>query len=152
LGGGPKGFDAGKKVKGRKRHILVDTNGLLLQVCVHAANIQEREGAKLLLQELLLQELLLQELLLQELLLQDKTRWRFASHRLKLIWADAGYWGHTFASWVQENCGVALEVISRNHLVNRQHEHKSYVPLPRRWVVERTFAWLGRFGTMPTTF
>lgn len=108
-------------MKGRKRHILVDTNGLLLQVCVHAANIQERAGAQLLLHKL-----------------------RFPAQRLKLIWADAGYWGKTFAAWVQENCGVVLEVVSRNQLVNRQHEHKGYVPLPRRWVVERTFAWLGR--------
>lgn len=111
-------------MKGRKRHILVDTTGLLLQVRVHAANIQERDGAKLLL--------------------HDKAAWRFPSHRLKLIWADAGYWGKKFASWVQENCGVVLEVISRNQLVNRQRDHKGYVSLPRRWVVERTFAWLGR--------
>lgn len=111
-------------MKGRKRHILVDTNGLLLQLCVHAANIQERDGAKLLL--------------------KNKAQWRFPSHRLQLIWADAGYWGKKFAAWVQENCGVVLEVISRNQLVNRQHEHKGYVALPRRWVVERNFAWLGR--------
>lgn len=108
-------------MKGRKRHILVDSDGLLLQVCVHAANIQERAGAKLLLQEC-----------------------RFPLQRLRLIWADAGYWGQKFATWVQENCGVVLEVVSRNQLVNRQREHKGYVQLPRRWVVERTFAWLGR--------
>lgn len=108
-------------MKGRKRHILVDSDGLLLQVCVHAANVQERAGAKLLLQT-----------------------WRFPAHRLQLIWADAGYWGTKFAGWVQESCGVVLEVVSRNELVNRQKEHKGYVPLPRRWVVERTFAWLGR--------
>lgn len=99
----------------------MDSNGLLLQVCVHAANIQERAGAKLLLSKL-----------------------RFPVHRLQLIWADAGYWGKKFASWVQERCGVVLEVVSRNQLVNRQRENKGYVPLPRRWVVERTFAWLGR--------
>ena len=105
---------------------MVDSNGLLLQVCVHAANIQERAGARLLLQE-----------------------WRFPAQRLQLIWADAGYWGKNywgkkFAAWVQGNCGVVLEVVSRNQLVNRQQEHKGYMPLPRRWVVERTFAWLGR--------
>lgn len=99
----------------------MDSDGLLLQVCVHAANVQERAGAQMLLQEL-----------------------RFPSHRLKLIWADAGYWGKKFTAWVRDNCGVALEVVSRNELVNRQREHKGYVPLPRRWVVERTFAWLGR--------
>ncbi|PQV62906.1 Transposase [Abditibacterium utsteinense] len=108
-------------MKGRKRHILVDTDGLLLQGHVHATNIQERAGAKLLLQSL-----------------------RFPAHRLRLIWADAGHWGRKFAAWVQENCGVVLDVVSRNELVNRQKEHKGYVPLPRRWVVERAFAWLGR--------
>jgi putative transposase len=90
-------------------------------VCVHAANIQEREGAKLLLRQ-----------------------WRFPAYRLQLIWADGGYWGRKFAAWVQQQCGVVVEVVSRNELVNRQREHKGYVALPRRWVVERTFAWLGR--------
>lgn len=115
-------------MKGRKRHILVDTDGLLLQVCVHAAGIQERAGAKLLLQTL-----------------------RFPAHRLQVIWADAGYWGRKFAGWVKDNCGVVLEAISHNELVNRRDRdeqgqplRQGYVNLPRRWVVERTFAWLGR--------
>lgn len=56
----------------------------------------------------------------------------------------AGYWGAEFAAWVRDHCGVVLEVVSRNELVNRQRENKGYVPSPRRWVVERTFAWLGR--------
>ncbi len=99
----------------------MDSNGLLLQVCVHAANIQERAGAKLLLQ-----------------------KWRFPAHRLQLIWADAGYWGHKFTKWVRQNCAVALEIISRAELVNQKGQPKGYVSLPRRWVVERTFAWLGR--------
>jgi len=94
---------------------------LLLQVVVHAANIQEREGAKLLLEE-----------------------WRFPAQRLQLIWADAGYWGATFKTWVQQRCGVVLETLSANDLVNRRRGRTGYVPLPRRWVVERTFAWLGR--------
>ena len=104
----------------------MDSDGLLLQVCVHAANIQERAGAKLLL-----------------------ASWRFPAHRLQLIWADAGYWGKKFQKWVRDSCAVALDVVSRNTLVNRrdrdeQGNKKGYVPLPRRWVVERTFAWLGR--------
>jgi len=118
---GPKGFDANKRIKGRKGHILVDSEGLLLQVVVHAANIQEREGAKLLLHE-----------------------WRFPARRLQLIWADAGYWGHKFQRWVQEQCGVVRETLSANDLVNRRRGRTGYVPVPRRWVVERTFAWLGR--------
>jgi putative transposase len=99
----------------------VDTEGLLLQVLVHPANIQERAGAMLLLEEL-----------------------RFPSHRLQLIWTDSGYWGKPFAKWVRERWGCKVESIDRNTLVNRNMEHKGYVQLPRRWVVERTFAWLGR--------
>ncbi len=108
-------------MKGRKRHILVDVEGFLLQVCVHAADIQERAGARLLLEKL-----------------------TFPTQRLKLIWADAGYWGKDFGAWVQEHCRCPLEVVSANDLINRRQGRTGYVPLPRRWVVERTFAWLGR--------
>lgn len=93
----------------------------MLQVCVHPANVQEREGAKLLLGQ-----------------------FRFPHQRLQLIWADAGYWGKKFKGWVQERCGVVLETLSANDLINRRRGRQGYVPLPRRWVVERTFAWLGR--------
>jgi putative transposase len=108
-------------VKGRKRHILVDVEGFLLQVLVHAADIQERAGAKLLLEKL-----------------------TFPTSRLELIWCDAGYWGKEFEGWVKDNCNCRLEVVSASELINRPQERKGYVPLPRRWVVERTFAWLGR--------
>lgn len=100
----------------------MDVEGFVLQVLVHPANIQERAGAKLLLEAL-----------------------RFPSERLKLIWADAGYWGEEFARWVQEQHGCRVEVLSANELINRRQGRKGYVPLPRRWVVERTFAWLGRW-------
>ena len=100
----------------------MDSNGWLLQVLVHPAYVQERDGARLLLEQM-----------------------SFPLHRLELIWCDAGYWGAQFPQWVQEHCGVRLEVISRNQLVNRQREHKGYVPLPRRWVVERTFAWWNKW-------
>jgi putative transposase len=98
-------------VNGRKRHILVDTLGLLLVVVVHAANIQESEGAKLVLR---------------------RARGRFP--RLRLIWADGAYeaavgWAKQFAAWVLE-------------LVRKPEGQKGFVVLPRRWVVERTFAWL----------
>ena len=99
---------------GRKRHIVVDTLGLLLAVVVHAANVQDRDGAKLVLAKLV---------------------GRFP--RLKLIWADGGYagqlveWAHTFGGWL-------LEIVKRP-----PNSHRFEV-LPRRWVVERTFGWLGR--------
>ena len=113
--GGTCGYDAGKKIKGRKRHILVDTMGLLLMVVVHAANVQDRDGARLLL---------------------DKAKGLFP--RLQRIWADGGYAGKLIA-WVQANCGWVLEIIKRTDVV------KGFKLLPRRWVVERTFGWMGRY-------
>ena len=112
---GERGYDAGKKVKGRKRHILVDTMGLLLMVVVHPANIQDRDGAKLLL---------------------AKAKGLFP--RLQRIWADGGYAGKLIG-WVQAMCGWVLEIIKRSDKV------KGFKLLPRRWVVERTFGWLGRY-------
>jgi putative transposase len=113
--GGVCGYDAGKKVKGRKRHLLVDTMGLVLLVVVHAANIQDRDGARLLL---------------------AKAKGLFP--RLQRIWADGGYAGKLIG-WVQEMCGWVLEIIKRTDVV------KGFKLLPRRWVVERTFGWLGRY-------
>jgi putative transposase len=113
-GAGERGFDAGKKINGRKRHILVDTLGLLLAVKVHAASIQDRDGAKLLLKT---------------------CRERFP--RLFLIWADGGYRGKLI-KWVAVNCLLALEIVKRSD------DLKGFQVLPRRWVVERTFAWLNK--------
>jgi len=112
--GGPRGYDAGKKINGRKRHIIVDTLGLLLAVVVHTANIQDRDGAKLVFM---------------------KIHGRFP--RLKLIWADGGYRGRLI-EWVQALGNWVLEI------VKRPADQKGFVVLPRRWVVERTFGWLGR--------
>ena len=88
--GGPRGYDAGKRVAGRKRHIVVDTMGLLLDVVVHAASIQDRDGAKLVLAKLL---------------------GRFP--RLRVIWADAGYAGRLVA-WARATGGWLLTVVRRN--------------------------------------
>jgi putative transposase len=112
--GGESGYDAGKKVKGRKRHLLVDTMGLVLMVVVHVASIQDRDGARLLL---------------------AKAKGLFP--RLQRIWADGGYAGKLIG-WVQEACGWVLEIIKRSDVA------KGFKLLPRRWVVERTFGWLGR--------
>ena len=102
----------GKKMVGRKRHLLVDTLGLLLIIVVHAAGIQDRDGAKLVLKQ---------------------ARKRFPS--LRLIWADGGYAGQ-LVTWVKQKCGWVLQTILRPVGV------AGFVVLPRRWVVERTFAWL----------
>ena len=114
---GERGFDGAKLVTGRKRHILVDVMGLILVVLVHKASIQERAGAKSLLQQ--------------------------AKHKgfesLCLIWADGGYHGSAMIDWVFDLAGWVFEIVKRADNV------KGFQLLPRRWVVERTFAWLGRY-------
>jgi putative transposase len=110
--GGIRGYDSGKQVKGRKRHLLVDTLGLLLAVVVTAASVQDRDGAKLLFQRL-----------------------GGAGKKLRLIWVDGGYRGQLL-DWVLEHCHFRLQ------LVLRSDSQKGFLVLPRRWVVERTFAWL----------
>ena len=117
--GGVRGYDAGKKVLGRKRHLLVDTLGLILHVVVHSAAIQDREGAKLVLP-----------------ILRQRFGW------LRCIFVDGGYAG-TLAGWVKEllpRRGLRLAVVKRSDA--DQHRFKL---LPRRWVVERTFGWLSKF-------
>lgn len=114
--GGEHGFDGGKKVNGRKRHILVDTMGNLLSVIAHAANIGEREGAKRLLTQL------------------PTPLWE----RLEKILADAGYDGSDFQNWVSTHFAVELDIALR------PANSKGFIPLPQRWVVERAFGWFGR--------
>ena len=114
--GGERGYDAGKKIKGRKRHIVTDTVGNLLEVVVHAANIQDRDGAKLVLDKL-----------------TEATK-----SRLQRIWADGGYRGQLI-DWVQDHLEIILEIVSRDPSL------PGFQALPRRWVVERAFAWLGRY-------
>lgn len=116
-GGSECGFDAGKKVTGRKRHTLVDTLGLLLKVVVTAGNVQDRDGAKTLLNEISLENKVIQ--------------------RLELIWADGGYRGELIA-WVEETLGLKLEI------VEKPKDQNGFQVLPKRWIVERTFAWLVR--------
>ncbi len=113
--GGPRGYDAGKKVNGRKRHLLVDTIGLVMMAVVHPADIQDRDGAKLVLEAI-----------------------EGLFPRLQLIWADGGYRGQ-LVDWVKSTFNWLLEI------VKRPDDQVGFVPLPRRWVVERTFGWLGRY-------
>jgi len=111
---GPRGYDAGKTGTGRKRHLVVDTLGLILAVAVHAADVQDRDGAKLVL---------------------AKLRGRYP--RLALIWADGGYAGQLLA-WALATGGWAIEI------VKKPQGASTFAVLPKRWIVERTFAWLGR--------
>lgn len=107
------GYDAGKKVKGRKRHLLTDTQGLPLAVRVHSAGIQDRDGAKILL--------------------------RSAAAVLGTvgkIYADGGYAGK-LVEWVKKRFGIILEIVKRSDL-------KGFVVLPKRWIIERTNAWVSK--------
>jgi putative transposase len=116
VGGSERGYDAGKKVKGRKRHVLTGTLGFILKVVVHCAAIQDRDGAKLLLLALL----------------------PIVALRLRKIWADGGYRG-TLIDWCREPFQIVLEIV-----LPPAQQH-TFVLLPRRWVVEHTFAWLDMY-------
>ena len=116
-GGSSRGYDAHKRCLGRKRHILVDTLGLLLAVLVTGADVQDRDGARELLSSFY--------------------RGFFQSFRLKRIWADAGY-GGALISWTHAAFAWALDI------VRRRKQQAGFEVLPKRWVVERTFAWFIR--------
>ncbi len=107
-----RGFDAGKLINGRKRHILVDTLGLILVAAVTVASVQDRDGAKILCR-----------------------RVSGSCKKLRRIWVDGGYRGELL-DWVKKRFRFRLEVILRSD------KQKGFVILPKRWIVERTFAWL----------
>ena len=111
---GDRGYDAGKKTLGRKRHVIVDTLGLILALVVHPANIQDRDGARLLIRQL-------------------GTRFR----RLQVIFADGGYAGK-FVHWAKGWHFRVVQIVKRTTLTR-------FVVLPKRRIVERTFAWLGKY-------
>jgi putative transposase len=119
---GERGYDAGEKVNGRKRHILVDTLGLLLTVMVTAAGVQDRDGARLLLNRL-----------------------PGSCKKLRKIWVDGGYSGR-LVEWVAEQFKFRLAVVLRPKETNK------FVLLPRRWVVERTFSWLNHSRRMSKSY
>jgi putative transposase len=140
VGGEQRGFDGGKKVRGRKRHILVDTQGLLVEVRVHSAKVPDQDGIRRLL---------------------DPARSRLG--RLSYLWVDAGYRGRG-KKWAEESLGVEVEVVNRTPKpppekvlriwarewfkdgremdLGKLPKRPSFEKLPRRWVAERTFAWI----------
>jgi putative transposase len=117
--GGVRGYDAAKKINGRKRHIVVDTLGLILAVVVHPADVQDYDGAVLVLG------------------LLGRLRRRF--RRLKVIFADSAYGRNHLPQALEEAFGWLLQTVLRPVKV------KGFVVLPKRWIVERTFGWLGRY-------
>lgn len=113
--GGISGYNAGKKIKGRKCHIVVDTLGLMVGLMVHAADIQDRDGASAVLKTIL-------------------KRWPWLRH----VFADGGYAGPKLKGALQKIAAFTVQIVKRSD------KTKGFEVLPRRWVVERTFAWLGR--------
>jgi transposase len=120
----PSGYDAGKRINGKKRHILVDTLGLLLHAIVHPADVQDRDGGALLLSSL------------------------FGMYPFLLkLFADAGYQGPQFANAVAKRLPqLAVGIVKRSDLAN------GFEVLPMRWVVERTLAWLNRCRRLSKDF
>jgi putative transposase len=114
-GGEERGFDAGKKVTGRKRHLAVDTLGLMLAVVVHGAYWQDHDGAVFVLYQL-------------------KDRFR----RLKVVFADIAYGRNGLPEWTKQTFGWILQTILR------PVQQRGFVVLPKRWIIERTFAWIIR--------
>lgn len=117
-GGQDIGYDAAKRTRGRKRHLLVDTLGLLMICCVHSAAVCDRTGARLVL------------------------GWLDEQHpSIGLVWVDGGYANtvdDSLLGWAEQRIGVTLLVVKHGDDV------KGFQVLPRRWVVERTFSWLGK--------
>nr|WP_306267791.1 IS5 family transposase [Pararhizobium sp. IMCC3301] len=113
--GGPRGYDAGKKIKGRKRHIITDTAGNMLEGIVHEASIQDRDGAPGLI----------------EIVAEGHPT-------LTRLFADGGYAGEKLETALAHIEGLVVEIVKRSD------QAKGFVVLPKRWIVERTFAWLCR--------
>lgn len=113
--GGPRGYDAGKKIKGRKRHIITDMAGTMLEGIVHGADVQDRNGAPGLIE-----------------------RVHDSYPSLTKLFADGGYAGSKLEAAVAHIEAIAIEIVKRSDLA------KGFVVLPKRWIVERTFAWLNR--------
>lgn len=115
-GGSNRGYDGGKKITGRKRHLAVDTLGLVLAVVIHSASWQDQDGACWVLAKL-----------------------NKSFRRLKVIFGDAAYGRSNLPDYVKDTFGWILQTVLRPVGV------KGFTVLPKRWIVERTFAWLGRY-------
>jgi putative transposase len=123
-----RGYDGAKKVNGRKRHLLVDTGGLVMKAKVHQADLADREGARVVLE-----------------------RVGESFPNLEHLWADAGYRGADLRRWITERLGLSLEIVQRKPRWVWVPNDVEPDPIPagfevirRRWVVERTFAWILR--------
>jgi putative transposase len=116
-----RGFDGGKKIKGRKRHIVTDTLGLMLDVSVTPANVHDTKGARYALNKI-------------------AKRLRKKAKKIKTVFADKGYQGPAFAGWVHSTFGATVQVTA-----NLTKKFQRFIPAKKRWVIERKFAWLGDY-------
>jgi len=116
---GSRGYDGGKKITGRKRNIAVDTLGLLLAVTVTVASMDDAHAARPVMKQL------------------SQSR----QPRLQIVWADSKYHNHALNSWIARKQNISWEL----EVIRRPKGAKGFVLLPKRWVVERTFSWLGRW-------
>jgi transposase len=110
-----RGYDANKHINGRKRHLIVDQDGLLVDLLVTPADVQDRDAARILL-----------------------TRLHAEHSEIVLVWADNGYGGEEFSTWAQDTLGITIKVVPR------PKDAKGFVLLPKRWVVERSNSWTMR--------
>lgn len=113
--GGQRGYDGGKRTKGRKRHLVVDTMGMIVDVAVTPANVHDTKGAQKVLTRM--------------------SQWMKA--KIKILHADGGYSGNPFAKFVKDKIGAAVHISK-----NLAQVFKEFIPAKQRWVVERSFAWL----------
>jgi len=114
-----RGFDGGKRVKGRKRHLVTDTLGLMVDVSITPANVHDTKGAQFVLNKVARQQ---------------------KKQTIKTVFADKGYQGPKLAEWVRKKFGAVVQTSA-----NLTKKFKKFVPAKKRWVVERSFAWLGDY-------
>lgn len=123
--GGDRGYDGGKRVKGRKRHLVVDTLGMLVDVAITPANVHDTKGGKTVLSRV--------------------AKW-IKPAPVK-VYADGGYDGKPFRTWVKKTLGVSMEIAK-----NLAQTFKKFIPAKKRWVVERTFAWFSDYRRLTVDY
>jgi putative transposase len=116
-----RGFDGGKKIKGRKRHVVTDTLGLMMDVSVTPANVHDTKGARFALNKI-------------------AKRLKKKAKKIQAVFADKGYQGSNFGGWVRDKFGAAVQITA-----NLTKKFQRFIPAKKRWVVERGFAWLGDY-------
>jgi len=124
--GGVRGYDGGKRVKGRKRHVVVDSLGLPMGFSITAANVHDQRGARRALR---------------------RTRAFLKGNPVEVLHADGGYRGAVFQSLVERTLSASVKIAG-----NIAQTVKAFVPVPQRWVIERSFAWFGDYRRLSVDY